>query len=303
MAAAVFALFRRKDDFMRTLQKLCAATLALVLLATPALAASIQVVTNQAADVYRAASTGSEAVTVPNGVEMKLTDYLNGWGKVSLNGRTGYIQVKYLTLKKPLAVYLSRDTELYSDAGSGAVSMLGRGMKVYFQGIDGDYAKVSNSAGTLCGYVELGALTSKKAAASGKTLTAGEKIDVVLATARKQLGKPYALTADPPSSFNCAALVHYCFEAAEHGKVGAMLEDQVHNSRFARIDDIAALHRGDIVCFNFSGADDVIGHVGIYIGDGWFVHASVSDGKVTTGKLTSGYYNRTFSWGMRVYSE
>ena len=109
---------------MRTIRKLCAAMLALLLIATPAMAASVAVVTNADAAVHRAASDQSEAITVSEGLELKLTGYESGWGKVSLKGKTGYVRMKYLDLKNPVTAYLSKDTALYIGAGTGSLGTL-----------------------------------------------------------------------------------------------------------------------------------------------------------------------------------
>ncbi|MGN1007103.1 MAG: NlpC/P60 family protein [Aristaeellaceae bacterium] len=41
-------------------------------------------------------------------------------------------------------------------------------------------------------------------------------------------------------------------------------------------------------------------HTGIYLGSNMFIHASSGAGKVIVSDLSSGYYNRVFSWGRRV---
>ena len=69
---------------MHILRKLCALLAALLLAATPALAASMKVVTNHTAAVYRSASSGSDSVSVREGLEMKLVGYEGGWAKVKL---------------------------------------------------------------------------------------------------------------------------------------------------------------------------------------------------------------------------
>lgn len=291
---------------MHTIRKLCALLAVLLLAATPALAASVTVVTNQATEVHQSASSGSVSVSVANGLEMKLVGYHSGWGKVNLKGRTGYVQMKYLDLKKSVTAYLSKDAKLYAQADSEALGTLNRGTKVSFLGVDGDYARVSANGGKQKGYVLLSALTSKKPGASTKADEVDArtaKIDRVLATAQNLLGKPYSLKSNPPHSFNCAAFVYYCFDAAESGCVGKKLNEQVHDSSHAKVKSISALKRGDVVCFNFDDKNDKTGHVGIYIGDGWFVHASASDGMVTVSKLTSGYYKRSFSWGRRIFKD
>lgn len=288
---------------MRTIRKLCAAILALMLIAMPAMAASVAVVTNANAAVHRSASDQSDAIAVSEGLEMKLTGYESGWGKVKLKGRTGYVRMKYLDLKNPVTAYLSKDATLYVGAGSGSVGTLKRGAKVFFIGIDGDYARVTDGDSGNVGYIALNALTLKKSSASlmATEVDAREsKIERAIYVAQNLLGKPYKLLADPPSSFNCAAFVYYCYNMAEPDCVGKNLSEQVHDSRYKKITSISSLKRGDMVCFNIASNTDPYGHVGIYIGEGWFVHASSSDKQVTVSKLTSGYYKKSFSWGRRV---
>ena len=71
------------------------------------------------------------------------------------------------------------------------------------------------------------------------------------------------------------------------------------------ITDRKDLKVGDLVFFNTvdDGASDLCDHVGIYIGDNEFIHASSAAGKVTISSLgtsSSSYYYRTFSWGRRI---
>lgn len=56
-----------------------------------------------------------------------------------------------------------------------------------------------------------------------------------------------------------------------------------------------ALYEGDLVFFATSGGS-TISHVGIYLWDGYFVHASSSKG-VTISNLKSSYYRKTFVSG------
>jgi len=58
------------------------------------------------------------------------------------------------------------------------------------------------------------------------------------------------------------------------------------------------LQAGDLVFFNTRGRG--ISHVGIYMGDGKFVHASSSGGKVKTDRLDTGYYQRRYVGARRV---
>lgn len=59
------------------------------------------------------------------------------------------------------------------------------------------------------------------------------------------------------------------------------------------------LKAGDLVFFATSKSHGRINHVGIYLKDGKFVHASTSRGVIVS-ELTEGYYKRTWKKGGRV---
>ena len=56
-----------------------------------------------------------------------------------------------------------------------------------------------------------------------------------------------------------------------------------------------------MVCFDTVSDSDACDHTGIYLGNGYFIHASSAAKKVILSSLSSGYYKRTFSWGRRVF--
>jgi len=47
----------------------------------------------------------------------------------------------------------------------------------------------------------------------------------------------------------------------------------------------------------------VISHVGIYLFDGEFIHASLSRGRVTTSTLNQGYYAQRFVGAARIIGD
>ena len=261
-------------------KKLACAIAAILLLCglLPAMAASISVVTNASTEVYPSQSLSGASVSIPKGVSMTLKDYSDSWGKVTYKGRTGYIALRALNLKKPVKAYVSEDAPLYGEDGSGVLGTLDKGTQVYVLGMEGDYARVSNGSKT-GGYVVKSALTTRP---------------------QSLLGRPYAFFSEPPKSFNCASFVELCYNSAQADRVMSTLAGQVHDDRYKKITSISDLKRGDLVCFNFKDSSDIYGHVGIYLGYGYFVHASSADKKVTVSKLSSGSYNKSFSWGRRI---
>lgn len=125
------------------------------------------------------------------------------------------------------------------------------------------------------------------------------KVDLVIARAQKGYLKPYSTSPNPPYSFDCSNYIKYCFEAAGI-ELPASAEKLGYDDDYAKI-TMKNLKVGDLVCFNTdSSDDDASDHVGIYLGSGYFVHASSGAGKVVVSSLSSGYYNRVFSWGRRI---
>jgi cell wall-associated NlpC family hydrolase len=75
-----------------------------------------------------------------------------------------------------------------------------------------------------------------------------------------------------------------------------------HNSRaLYRLGKSVAredLQAGDLVFFHTRGRG--ISHVGIYLGDGKFIHASSAKGRVRVDRLDEGYYARRYVGARRV---
>ena len=267
----------------------------------PAMAASISVVTNASTDVFPSQSLSGMSVSIPKGVSMTLKNYSDSWGKVTYKGRTGYVSLRDLNLKNPVKAYVSESAPLYGEDGSGVLGTLDKGTQVYVLGMEGDYARVSNGSKT--GYVVKSVLTTRPQSLLSASSSAADNspIEHAIYVAQSLLGRPYAFFSEPPKSFNCASFVELCYNSAEANRVKSTLPGQVHDDRYKKITSLSDLKRGDLVCFNFKNSSDIYGHVGIYLGYGYFVHASSSDKKVTVSKLSSGSYKKSFSWGRRIF--
>jgi cell wall-associated NlpC family hydrolase len=101
-------------------------------------------------------------------------------------------------------------------------------------------------------------------------------VDIVLAKARAQLGKPYSYGGAGPNAFDCSGLTQFAWRAA-----GVSLP---HNAaaQYGSMRRVAVkdLRPGDLV---FSGGG--IGHVGIYVGRGRMIHAPQSGDRVKISPL------------------
>ncbi|GAB4355415.1 MAG: C40 family peptidase [Immundisolibacter sp.] len=103
-------------------------------------------------------------------------------------------------------------------------------------------------------------------------------------------GTPYRLGGDRPArGFDCSGLVQYSY-----GLIGISLPRTVAEQyRAAAPLDGTAPAVGDLLFFRIGGA---ISHVGIYYGDGVFVHAPSSGRVVTVSRLDDDYWRRRLAF-------
>jgi len=107
------------------------------------------------------------------------------------------------------------------------------------------------------------------------------KVEIVISFALAQQGKRYVRGMAGPDSYDCSGLVMVAFRQIGmnlYHYTGEMIK---YGQRVSR----AELQRGDIV-FPSSG------HVGIYLGDGRFLHASSDKGTVAVSAVRSFYTAR-----------
>ena len=128
--------------------------------------------------------------------------------------------------------------------------------------------------------------------------TNADKLEYVISIAQSKLGKPYVYGSFGPDSFDCSGFTTYCFRQINI-ELKHSAYTQGYDTTFAQV-GLSQLKRGDLVYFNTVNDNDLSDHAGLYLGNGKFIHASSSGGKVIISTLASGYYSRVFSWGRRV---
>jgi len=108
------------------------------------------------------------------------------------------------------------------------------------------------------------------------------------------VGAPYRYGGVDPAGFDCSGLVLYSFR-----KIGIALPRDTHSLRKIGVEiDMDDLAKGDLVFFDQEGKKS--SHVGIYLGDGRFVHAPSTGGKVRADKIDLTYWRKHFNEARRI---
>jgi cell wall-associated NlpC family hydrolase len=120
--------------------------------------------------------------------------------------------------------------------------------------------------------------------------------NAVLFRAIALVGTPYRYGGNTPAGgFDCSGLVGYVFMDAA-GVALPRTSSDMSDVRGRKVDR-DALEAGDLVFF---AEGRHVGHVGIYVGEGRFVHAPNSGGTVRLDRLDGAWWNEHFVYGKRV---
>lgn len=116
----------------------------------------------------------------------------------------------------------------------------------------------------------------------------------VVSSARQYLGTPYVWSGINSDGFDCSGFVYYIFSKYDI-QIPRMADEQYQIGVSIGKTD---LQPGDLVFF--STYEPGPSHVGIYTGDGRFIHASSGANQVTITSLNSPYYLERYLGARRI---
>ena len=162
------------------------------------------------------------------------------------------------------------------------------GNAVTLHAVQSDWALVTYNGQTgyvYAQYVKEGSANTTPPAQSSTGVNGSATGQDVVNLALQYVGYPYRWGGSSPNTcFDCSGLVYYVYKQFGY-TLNRVAQEQASNGVHV---DPSAIQPGDILCF-YSGSS-YIGHGGIYIGGGRFVHASNSTTGVIISEL-SGYYS------------
>ena len=130
------------------------------------------------------------------------------------------------------------------------------------------------------------------------TSPVGERL---IARAQAMAGTPYVWGGESDSGVDCSGLIYKLLLEEGADAHGLPRRASTQMAGLGLEVDKENLAPGDLVFFTTYKAG--ASHVGIYLGDGDFIHASSAQGKVTISNMSEGYYKQRFVGARRITEE
>ena len=249
------------------------------------------------------AAEGGILATASGGTSVVvLEDTGNGWYKVNFNTVEGYMSSEYLTVSTTADAALGYglvDTDgssLNMRAAAGTsydtVASIPGGTVLELEGVDNGWYKVTYSGKT--GYVSSDYITITTEPDATETASSDLGAQIV-AYAEEYLGTPYVLGGNGPNQFDCSGFTKYVYSHFGY-TLNRTATDQLQNGVSVSKDE---LQPGDLVFFKYRTSKPV-SHVGIYIGNGEFIHASTNRYVVQIDQMESGHYANVYVYARRI---
>lgn len=209
------------------------------------------------------------------------------WYSVIYNGTAGYMFAEYVTqLNKtdisPASAYINANSVRFhsaADYSAGVIYYLSTGAPLKVCGITGEWYRVTY--GETVGYVHSDYVDIYYD--ESDYYTPGKKI---VEYAKQFLGTRYIYGSSSPSGFDCSGFTSYVLQQNGYDSTRTCTSQYAQYTKIERNE----LRIGDLVFFASTQSWDT-NHVGIYMGNNLFIHASSGKGCVTVSSLKDEYYD------------
>ena len=251
------------------------------------------------------AGTDSAVVTqAPKGAQVSVEeDAGNGWYKVTYGGKTGYMSGEWLSVSLTDGTIIQDEPTPQASEPEQQRGLITASVLNVRSGPDTTYDKVATLRGGMVvdivadtgsgwyqiesGYVSAEYVTLVDADYEGSSSLGASAV----AMAQSLLGCRYRSGASGPSAFDCSGFTYYIYKQLGH-PIARGSSSQYYNSGYFVSTD--AMQPGDLIFFfdrrfDSSGGTLPTTHVGMYAGDGQFIHASTTSYRVQYDSIY-GYY-------------
>ncbi len=228
-------------------------------------------------NIRKGAGTDTDRITlVDRWTKVQVLSQKGEWSRVKLqNGRVGWVLSQYLSPTQPPKQVVTSNHHSKQSTRRNAKQSAQR------------YSATKAEA-----------LAQRRqpsrASAMASVNAPSERTQALIQNAMGYLGRPYRRGGSSARGFDCSGFTTYIYR--QHGI--RLPRTSASQAGVGKPVPRSQLQPGDLVFFRTRGRR--ISHVGIYIGNGKFVHASSSRGRVRVDTLNSGYYYQRYAGARRI---
>ena len=239
-----------------------------------------------------ASTSSSTLAQAPKGSTVTVEeDAGNGWYKVTYGGKTGYMSGEWLTVTLNDGSVIPAASGTETDQSRGLITASALNIR---SGAGTTYSRVGTlRAGTVVdivadlgngwyqidsGYISADYVTLVGANYEGSSALGAS----AAAMAKSLLGCRYVSGGAGPNTFDCSGLMYYIYNQLGHPIARGSSSQYYNSGYFVSTSD---MQPGDLIFFfdsRFDGSGGTLPttHVGMYVGNGQFIHASSSSYRV-----------------------
>lgn len=232
------------------------------------------------------------AAALKDDVVLVVEQASEGWYKVDYCTIEGYMSADWLTVADtydaPLCYGLvdtdgstlnlraapSTDSEKLASLPSGTILPLNAMEQGWFK------TEYNGTEGYVSGEYIL-AVDGSGTRADGTVVPPSDLAQQIIDYAKGFLGTPYVYGASGPNSFDCSGFTSYVYNHFGYS-LNRSAAGQLSNGTAV---DLSNIQPGDIICWKAYGSSKAATHVGIYIGNDQYIHASTTGSTVRINEM------------------
>lgn len=243
-------------------------------------------------DVYKKQEdkdANAEAKAMLNGVEQ--TCSLTGFGDTTCI--TGYgVRVKDTYTGLVGLFYIDSDTHTW-EGGKYTIDLELNFKNIMDEVSAGQDEQTENSSASSSN--SSSSNSNNSSSGSNSSSSSNSIGDKLVSLAKSKLGCKYVWGATGPNTFDCSGLTSWC-----HKQVGINIpRTSLAQSKGGKAVSKSNLQPGDLIFWKTTSAE--VGHVGMYVGNGQFIHAPNKSKPVKYDSLSNSYYSSRFVRARRYY--
>lgn len=261
-------------------------------------------------------SSSKKIGTLKYGTKVQVLETLNGWDRIDADSITGWVSNEHLKevangkqsvsdneiiekviLKTAVVNTSTLNVRKNANTSSQKIGSLNKNAVVAIVGEENGWYKIKYN--NQYAYISAEYTDNKDITISRGSHTRNEQATTIAEAATtlalQYVGCKYVWGGTSPNGFDCSGLVYYVYKDYVPN-LGRSAKPQSKTGTTIAKDNLVM---GDLVFFGEDGGS-LVTHVGIYVGDGIFVHAANTKRGVVTDTLLSGYYSKNFLHAKRI---